>query len=151
MSWRIECQTEQYLVAGQLNRALDRLGRHVAGDGVVKRDSRESAGLGRHPLAFEVGPQAAQVMTAFAKDVHDVHRHAAGQRERQGLHRRRPGRRSAVEGQPDVPGLAAQHQIVLPDQFEDGRGLFLRRLCHPPIVVGAAPLVKPARARALAR
>ena len=55
------------LFSGQLNRALDLVRRHVAGDGEVERDRGEAVGLFRARCAGEVRAQAAQIVLPFLR------------------------------------------------------------------------------------
>ncbi len=97
MSCRSEFQTEQVLVAGEVDGALNRLGGHVAGDGEVHRHAREAARLVFGALGDEARLQPLEIMSALLEDVDHIHRHAPGDREPEGLHRRWPGDRRAVE------------------------------------------------------
>ena len=118
MSCRIECQTEQYFSRDSWMARADRLIGNAAGDREVKRDVAESPRLLGHPLSGQIGAQSAEIVASFAQHMDNVHRHAAGEREGQSLHRGRPLMRRAVEGQADVTGLSAEHEVVFPDQFD---------------------------------
>ena len=95
------------LLARQRDRALDRVAGDLAFDGDVSVMRTNRCGSSCGAIGDQVRPQAAERVAAPGEDVCDINRHAAGQREGERLHRRRPGDAGAVEryrGLSLVPG-----------------------------------------------
>ena len=137
MSWRMECQTEQVLVARQLDGALDGCRGHVAGDGVLQLDAREAPRFLRRACAGQVGLEPTEIVATLLDHVQHIHRHAARQRERERLHRRRPGLRLTVHRKGVAPTRSRQHEISLPYELDNRRRLGLRGGGHGCIVVNS--------------
>ena len=83
----------------------------------------EAAGRLRRPLGDELRGQSAQVVPALPEDVGDVDAHAAGQRQAERLHRRRAGRRIAVDDDRHAVRDGVEAALALPGQRQTNRRL----------------------------
>ncbi len=134
MSLRRECQTEQYF---SRERSIARwmwFPRYVTGDGEHEIDADETVRIVVRAVAAQLRLQAPQIVPALFQDVDDVHGHAGGKSETEGLHRGGTLDAGAVERERDSAGGALEHEVVVPDEFDDGRWLrghgALRTLSH---------------------
>ena len=87
MSWRSECQTEQYFVTREGDRPLDGVGRNVAVHREMQQHAQQAPWRIRGPLAGQRRVKPRQRMSSLAEDVDDVSRHAPKEGHPEQLHR----------------------------------------------------------------
>jgi len=76
----------------------------------------------RRPLPAQARAQPAERLPAALQDVDDVHGHAAGQGQGQGLDGRRAGRPVGIDDHGILTGAAAEAEVAVPAQLDlDGR------------------------------
>ena len=86
MSWRIECQTEQYFSRDNaIARSMASSGT-LAFDCEMQRHRKDAMRIFVRALRLEVRAQRAIPAAPFREDVRQIHRHAPGERESQRLH-----------------------------------------------------------------
>ena len=86
MSWRMECQTEQYFSRDNAIARSMLSSVHVAFDCEMQRHRKDAMRIFVRALRLEVRAQRAIRAAPFREDVRQIHRHAPCERESQRLH-----------------------------------------------------------------
>ena len=103
MSWRSECQTEQYFSRDSAMARSTLSGATSPVHLEAQVDAHEAMRIFRRALRAQVRAQPPQRLPSALQDVHHVHGHAAGEGQGEGLNRRRPGR-AVASRRPPAPG-----------------------------------------------
>src|SRR3954447_16268811 len=130
------------LLVGQRDRARHGVGRHVPLDADLQMHADDAVRIVLGAVGDQVRSQIAKRLTRPGQDVADVHGHAAGQRERERLHRRWSSDAGAVERHRRGPAGAGKDQVAGPGQIDHRRWFGHERDCSLSRTDGTAEIAE---------